>query len=150
MKAFLRHFMVHLVSTALCLIVLGVAFIFLRPQLGARASHRPAAAAESEHAIVELDEFIINLADTDRARYIKVSLALDVTDAKTADRIKKESLPRVRDAIIMTLAKQYFQVLSTNPGKQALKRQLVAAVNQTLPRGGGKVADILFMSLVMQ
>jgi len=151
MKAVFRHFAVHFVISALCLVVLGAAFIFLRPQLGARgpASKKPPA-VETEGAIVELDEFVVNLGDVDRARYAKVTLALEVTDDKTAEHIEKKILPRVRDAIIMTLSRQYFRPLSTGEGKQALKRQLVQAVNHVIPAAGGKVTDILFTSLVMQ
>jgi flagellar FliL protein len=151
MKGILKRFTIHFISTAVCLVVLGAAFLFLRPQLGAR--HQPASApapVESEHAAVELEEFTVNLADTDRARYIKVTLALEVLDEKVAAEIEKKQMPRVRDAIIMTLSRQYFTVLNTADGKEALKRQLAQAVNDALPAGAGKVADILFTSLVMQ
>jgi flagellar basal body-associated protein FliL len=150
MKGIFRHFAVHIVTSALCLVVLAAAFIFLRPQLGARTSAGKTPVAESERAIVELDEFVVNLADPDRAHYAKATLALEVSDAKTAEHIQKKALPRVRDAIIMTLCKQYFRTLNTSDGKLALKRQLADAVNQAIPQGGGKVTDVLFTSLVMQ
>ncbi len=149
-------------SAIISLIVLGAGFFFLRPHLGAR-SHATRAAqpapAETERATVELDEFTVNLADSDRARYIKTSIALEVMDDKVAEQIEKgKNLPRVRDAVIMTLSRQYFRTLSTNDGKLALKRQLVKAVNAAIPQGEappdpaerGKVTDILFTSLVMQ
>jgi flagellar FliL protein len=151
MKRIFKQFTVHFISTAVCLVVLGAAFLFLRPQLGAR--HKPAAPpppAEADYATMELEEFTVNLADTDRARYIKVKVALEVTDEKVAAEIEKKHLPRVRDAIIMTLSRQYFTVLTTADGKEALKRQLTKAVNEAIPAGSGKVVDILFTSLVMQ
>jgi len=151
MKGILKHFTVQLAATAVCLVVLGVGFFVLRPHLGARrASAQPPKAAETEHEVVELDEFVVNLADTDRSRYIKVTLALEVTDHKTAEHIQKKGLARVRDAIIMTLSKQYFRTVGTGEGKETLKRQLAQALNRDLPEDGGKVADILFTSLVMQ
>ena len=151
MKPIFKRFVVLAVTAAFCLVALGAAFIFLRPQLGARAhAQKKAPATESERVIVELDEFVVNLADIDRTRYAKVTLALEVTDAKTAEHVQQKILPRVRDAIIMTLSKQYFRSLSTGEGKVALKRQLVAAVNKVMPPGQGKATDILFTSLVMQ
>jgi len=151
MKGIVKHFAIYFITSAVCLALLGVGFLFVRPHLGARAAgHQKPAAAEVEHFMVELDEFTVNLADLDRARYAKVTLALEVTDKKTAEEIEKKILPRVRDAIIMTLSKQYFRTLSTNEGKQSLKRQLASAVNGVIPKGEGKAAAILFTSLVMQ
>ena len=151
MKGIFKHFTVHLISTAVCLVALGVGFLFLRPHLGARSHTRsPKPVAESDRSIVELDEFTVNLADSDRPRYIKVTVALEVADARTAQQIKDKLLPRVRDAIIMTLSRQYFAELSTVSGKAALKEQLTTAVNDAIPSSAGKVLDILFTSLVMQ
>jgi hypothetical protein len=51
MKRIFKQFTVHFISTAVCLVVLGAAFLFLRPQLGAR--HKPAAPpppAEADYA----------------------------------------------------------------------------------------------------
>jgi len=150
MKGIIKHFAVQFIASALGLLVLGGGYLFLRPHLGARGPAVKAAPPEVEHAMVELEEFVINLADTDRARYVKVTLALEVTDDKTAEHINKKMLPRVRDAIIMAMSKQCFRVINTAEGKVALKHELVAAINRALPKVGGKVTDILFTSLVMQ
>ena len=150
MKRIFHQFMVHFISTAVCLVVLGGAFLYMRPHLGARSKAKPAPAAETERATVELEEFTVNLADSDRPHYVKVTVALEVTDDKTAKEIEEKLLARARDAIIMALSRQYFADLNTAAGKQTLKRQLAAAVNEAMPPGTGKVTDILFTSLVMQ
>lgn len=103
----------------------------------------------------KLDEFLVNLADRDENRYLKVNLVLEVKGDPPAaaggeggagggstDEIK------ARDAVITVLTKKSYRDLVSEQGKASLKAELKAALNGTLENI--KVENIYFTSFAMQ
>jgi flagellar FliL protein len=129
--------------------------------------------AESKEPVMgpvyPVGEFIVNLSDPGR-RYLKTSVVLQMgvvgddkhasgkggsgdhgggADASAA--IKAEMAPYeplYKDAIITTLARQTVAAINAPGGRNTLKEELKAALNQRVP--GKTVMDVYFTDFVIQ
>ena len=95
----------------------------------------------------KLDTFIVNLADEDGSRYLKVDMTLALSNKEVEKEIDKK-LPMIRDAIITVISNKYYKDVATPAGKLALKREIMARINLLLTTG--KVVDIYFTDFVAQ
>jgi len=109
----------------------------------AQASH----AASKEKVTMALEPFLVNLADKENRRYLKLKVELEVDNEKTAKDLEK-SLPRIRDTLILLLSSKTYLDLSTLEGKQQLKQEIKKKVT-ALP-GGKHVSDVFFTEFVSQ
>ena len=111
---------------------------------------------KQEGVLLDLGDFVLNLADTAQRRYIKVAVALELS--KTKEEIEQEKnapqpkgghggeseapdsnaaiiaemdryKPVIRDSIISTLSNKTSDELSTSIGKEMAKDEIVEAVN---------------------
>jgi flagellar FliL protein len=96
---------------------------------------------------LDLQPFIVNLADPGGRRYLKVSLQLAFDDSSLADEIKRR-LAEFQDAIIVLLRSKRYQDISTSAGMIKLRNELIQAINKRLP--GPKVFTIHFTEFVVQ
>ena len=150
MRNFIRHFFIQFVSILVCLAIVGVALLVVRPRLGGHGREAEAAPVVKETPVtVELDEFTVNLADSDRGRYLKITLVLEVPDAGAGRKVE-EFKPQIQDAIISTLTGQYYHALQSPQGKAQLKAQLKEQTEKVLQGAGVSVRDVLFVQFVMQ
>ena len=94
-----------------------------------------------------LEPFLVNLADRESRRYLKLKVELEVDSEGTAKELEK-SLPRIRDALILLLSSKTYLDLSTYEGKQQLKQEIKKRVT-ALP-GGSKVSEVFFTEFVAQ
>ena len=97
--------------------------------------------------IVDLDPFIVNLADKDQRRYLKVKMALEVSDKKVEEEVKKR-MPEIRDIITLLLSSKTYADLSTIDGKLALKTAIVNRLNSIII--SGRVTNVFFTEFVVQ
>ena len=97
--------------------------------------------------MIDLDPFIINLADRDARRYLKVKMSLEVSDKKVEDEIKKR-MPEIRDIITLLLSSKTYADLSTIDGKLALKTEIVNRLNSVII--SGRVTNVFFTEFVIQ
>ncbi len=97
--------------------------------------------------MIDLDPFIINLADKDTRRYLKVKMSLEVSDKKVEDEIKKR-MPEIRDIITLLLSSKTYADLSTIDGKLALKTEIVNRLNSVII--SGRVTNVFFTEFVIQ
>ncbi len=95
----------------------------------------------------KLDTFIVNLADEDGSRYLKVDMTLALSNKEVEKEVEKK-LPVVRDAIITVISNKYYKDVASPAGKLALKREIMARINLLLTTG--KVVDIYFTDFVVQ
>ena len=108
----------------------------------------PAPAAGSQGTeIMKLEGFVVNLARSDRARYLKTTVQLEVSGKKTVTKAE-EMKPQMRDALIILLSNQSVKAISSQQGKYELKRQIVARLNNLLGRGA--VRNAYFTEFVVQ
>jgi flagellar FliL protein len=108
------------------------------------------AAAEAPAGMLVFEPFVVNLADKDAARYLKVSLRLVVSGIDDPAEVQEDAVRmlRLRSAILEYLSQQTADVLVTAEGKEALKKAVAERATPLL--GHGKVTDVLFSEFVVQ
>jgi flagellar FliL protein len=112
---------------------------------------------------VDLETFLVNLADEGADRYAKVSIKLAVHPAEVATKVKEDELARarLRDRILTVLAAKTYEELSTPLGKEGLRKELQVQLQPllaTVLEGGEKhegeepvsIEELLFGDFVVQ
>lgn len=128
--------------------------------LSKSGSHEPAAPEGAEHAaptkqpaIYEelTPAFVVNFTQNGRARYMQVSVALMTRDQAGLDALKVH-MPVLRNNLVMLFSSQDFATLITPVGKEMLRQQATASVQQLAEKETGKVTveQVLFTNLVLQ
>ncbi|WP_156680331.1 flagellar basal body-associated FliL family protein [Sphingomonas profundi] len=93
--------------------------------------------------------FTSNLTDTNGFAQIGLGVST-YYDQKVLDNLKDNEMP-VRSAILMTLADQQADTLSTPEGKKMLQKNLKLAINDVLKQktGFGGIDDVYFTSFII-
>jgi flagellar FliL protein len=94
-----------------------------------------------------LDTMIVNLADHGGKRYLRVTMALELSDVEAEATIESR-LPQIRDAILMILPAKNYDDISTTEGKIALRTEVMEKINGLMTKG--KVNNIYFTEFVVQ
>jgi flagellar FliL protein len=102
-----------------------------------------------EGATVNLEPFLVNLADKEASRYVKTSIRLLVPSKEAAETIAKGEtlMPRMRDTILTLLSTKTAEEMTSNEGKEKLKKEILEKVNEYLPEGA---EDVFFTDFVVQ
>lgn len=117
---------------------------------GAPAAEKAEPSKPAGDGIIAMDQFLVNLADKDASRFVRVKLSLVVESKKEGDELSKDEVAkaRLRSAILEALTLQTSDKLVTPEGKTELKKTITERANRAL--GGKKVLDVLFTDLVVQ
>lgn len=114
----------------------------------------PAATAQAEAnqgaqlgPLYSLDTFIVNLADVERSRYLRVTMDLELAQAMDTDKLN-ERLPQVRDRILMILPSKSFEEIASVDGKTALRDEIIEKLNSLFP--SAVISNIFFTEFVVQ
>lgn len=101
-------------------------------------------------ALVHLNNFIVNLADTDRNAYLKVGVDLGVTGPITNGKDGNQAVPKpeIRDTILAVLTTCHSADLLTPAGKKKLKQNLIRALDRRIPKLG--VRQVYFTDFLVQ
>ena len=94
--------------------------------------------------IVSLEPFVMNIAGSP-SRYVKISIALEVKDAKGEEHIKKVT-PAIRDAMLKVLGVKPPDAFTDVNGRDAIKKELYDGVDALFAKGDLKavyVTDII-------
>jgi flagellar FliL protein len=105
---------------------------------------------EEENAIgplYSLDTMIVNLSDHGGKRYLRVTMALELSEPDAVTTIESR-LPQVRDAILTILPTKTYDEISTTDGKIALRTQVMEKINSLITKG--RVENIYFTEFVVQ
>ncbi|MCS7214534.1 MAG: flagellar basal body-associated protein FliL [Thermodesulfovibrio sp.] len=94
-----------------------------------------------------LDPFVVNLMDQSGSKYLKVSVQIELANAKLMEHAKNKT-PQIRDAIITLLTNKTSEELITAEGKLLLKDEIKLRANQIL--GEGTVINVYITDFVMQ
>ena len=94
-----------------------------------------------------LDTMIVNLSDQGGKRYLRVTMALELSDPDAVATIESR-LPQVRDAILMILPTKTYDDVSTTDGKITLRSQVMEKINNLMTKG--RVNNIYFTEFVVQ
>jgi flagellar basal body-associated protein FliL len=90
--------------------------------------------AEALHT-VHLEGFTVNLADTEENHFLRITIDLGLGHVPKAAKEGESDIPtaRVRDAILTVLTAGKADALVTQAGKAQLKKDILAALQQTVP-----------------
>lgn len=129
----------------------GAAWFFMGGHEEAPSTHEKEAKADGAHEepgpIMELEPFLLNLADRDELRFLKVSikLELDRPEEKTDFQSK---VPAIRDALLVLLSSKESQILRTVNGKRRVREEIMARVNGVMSKG--KISNVYFTDFIIQ
>ena len=88
---------------------------------------------------------MVNLADPNARRYLKIVLDVEMTGNPE---LLEANMPKIRDALLMLLSSKTSQDLGTLEGKILLRKEIVDRLNQAI--GQAKVARVYFTDFVIQ
>jgi|UniRef100_A0A7C5EU66 flagellar FliL protein len=125
----------------------GLSYLFFSDDPGLPDAGQAASASATEKVILPLEPFLINLADRDARRYLKLKVELELAQEKSAKELEK-CLPPIRDALILLLSSKAYADISTPEGKGQLKTDILQRL-AAIP-GGRKVKAIYFTEFVAQ
>jgi flagellar FliL protein len=129
----------------------GAAWFFMGGKDEKPDIHEEHAKADGAHEepgpIMELEPFLLNLADRDELRFLKVSikLELDRPEEKTDFQNK---VPAIRDALLVLLSSKESQILRTVNGKRRIREEIMTRVNGVMSKG--KIANVFFTDFIIQ
>jgi flagellar FliL protein len=138
---------------------LGLAAVLLLPAatggawflFGHSTSSAPqkAKAGSEVRAVLHLDPFLVNLADPDGDRFLRVGIELGL-HRDLSDHAGQSALPiaRTRDTILMVLTTCNAGALLPPAGKVKLKEELTKALREHVPELG--VQEVYFTEFLVQ
>ena len=117
----------------------------------AEAAHASAAEApktlEVTGPVVALEPFVVNLDEPGTARYLKVTIQIELTNAEAEPAIEK-SKQLIRDTILSHLSGLHVKDTLGASAKDTLRTELQANVEKVV--GTGKVRRVFFQEFVVQ
>ncbi len=94
-----------------------------------------------------LNPFVVNLADSGGNRFLRMSVELELSEEPLRQEITTR-LPQVRNAMLMILPNKRFEDINSSDGKEALREEIITAVNDLLTKG--EVKNIYYTEFVIQ
>jgi flagellar FliL protein len=82
---------------------------------------------EGVKKIVEMPPFIVNLADADQARYLRMSVSLGIEGEAASEKPDTLFTTRIRNAMLAVLSEKKSEDILTSEGKAKLRKELLAA-----------------------
>ncbi len=146
--------LLFIIIGVLVLIIAGgsVAFVMMmnkktQPETEEQAKEEPQV-EKKEGVIYEFEEaLIVNLADTNAERFIKVQPVLEVDTDKAVESLNQKKA-QVMDILINIFSSKSLEDVTSLSGKDHLKQEIVDKVNKILPEG--KVLKVYFVEFVIQ
>jgi flagellar FliL protein len=97
--------------------------------------------------LFSLDTFIVNLADEERNRYLRITMDLELSAPADSEKLD-ERLPQIRDRILMILPSKRFDDIASVEGKTVLRDEIIGKLNSLFPRT--VITNIFFTEFVVQ
>ncbi|MGE0394805.1 MAG: flagellar basal body-associated protein FliL [Vicinamibacterales bacterium] len=107
--------------------------------------------ASEPQGVVALEPFVVNLADQDATRFLRLTLKLLIPEEHAVEVEENEvAKARVRSAVLEFLAEQTADALVTPDGKAALKKAIATRARKAMAIKGMHITDVLFSEFVVQ
>lgn len=106
-----------------------------------------AAKAPGPGVIFDVEPFIVNLADVQDVRYLKLTVKLELDSQGAADELTSR-IPQVRDTILVLLTSKDSASIRTTQGKFQLRDEITQRINSLLPKPS--VHTVYFTEFVVQ
>ncbi len=116
-----------------------------KPAKGSPAHKKPL--EEERGHIYAMDPFIVNLADADQNRYLKIRISLESKKPEPNEEFTKK-LPLIKDIILTILSQKRSEELFHSSGKEKLKAEMLRLVNPNLVEL--KIKTVYFTEFVIQ
>jgi flagellar FliL protein len=121
------------------------------PEAGGGEAHDAAAHGATVKGAVgpllPFEPFIANLADQGGSRYLKATFQLEFLGTTVPAGVDGR-LPQIRDLLLTLLTSKTFDEIRTPEGKQQLREEIIARVNQVLERDAVKA--VYFTEFIVQ
>ncbi|TAK89954.1 MAG: flagellar basal body protein FliL [Burkholderiaceae bacterium] len=101
---------------------------------------------------VPLDNFTVNLVDTQGSSYLQLGVILEMEDAHSGETVK-EYMPIIRSSILLLLSGKSKQELSSTEGKKQVAQEILNLTRSKLPEGHDNdkgVREVHFAVFVIQ
>ena len=129
----------------------GAAWFFMGGQKAEGEKHAKAdheeGPVDEPGPVMELEPFLLNLADRDELRFLKVSIKLEL-DRPEEKTDFPNKVPAIRDALLVLLSSKESQLLRTVNGKRRIREEIMTRVNGVMSKG--KVANVFFTDFIIQ
>jgi flagellar FliL protein len=141
-----------LLITAIVLFQIGISF-FIVTKVLFKGDKEGAVAEEVEDAnvefgpVFEVQDIVVNLADTQGMRFLKLSLTLETTSKDVVEELTTKK-PIFMDILISILSAKRLSDVDTREEKEALRFEIVDSCNAKLK--SGKVKYLYFTDFVIQ
>ncbi len=99
---------------------------------------------------LNLEPFLVNLADPQSVRFVKVTFQLGLTEEKEEFIKNPIAIAATRDAIITLLSSKTSDQILTVQGKENLRREVRDRVNGVVTGSKARVQDVYIVELVVQ
>ena len=97
--------------------------------------------------MLDLNTFIVNLADEGVQRFLKTSISVEMSAAEALEEATTR-MPQIKDYIVTLLPTKKSAELLSAEGKQVLRNQLTEGLNRFLTKG--KINALYFTDFVIQ
>ena len=146
-----------IIMIAAVLVLGGGGFGAWKAFSGKKADGKEAKEAEHKEVLppkyVNLDPpFVVNFEAEAAVRFLQVTIGIMTRDPET-EKLVKDNDPRVRNDMLMILSGQSYPSLSSNEGKEELRKKCLDAVRLIVKDMNGKpdkIEALYFTSFVMQ
>ena len=96
---------------------------------------------------ISMPQFTTNLADPLGQRFIRLTMEVEVADAKVGEELARQNA-RIRDSILMLLSSKTYADIATTESKLMLKSEITDRLNTIM--GPGKVYQVFITDMVIQ
>jgi flagellar protein FliL len=114
-----------------------------------KAKEGTAKAAKHEvKGVMELEPFLVNLADADEIRFLKATFQLGMMEEMKEESAKSPETAAMRDSIISLLSSKTAEQILTAQGKDKLREEIRSRINAISSEN--KVAEVYIVDFVVQ
>ncbi|MEI9475249.1 MAG: flagellar basal body-associated FliL family protein [Deltaproteobacteria bacterium] len=135
------------------LAVIGGIFLFAPGLISKEAAEKGQGQGTGESTrgvhghVYSMEPFLVNLADPDQGRYLKVKIDIESTEKKPNEEYQQR-LSQLRDSVLTVLSTKRYQDIFDSEGKKKLKEEIISKLNQLVSHF--KVKTIYFIEFVVQ
>ena len=132
--------------------VLLCAGLLTSPVVLAQDEDAGTSAANATQYIDLKPAFVTNYGGVGRLRYLKTEVSLRVGGGSKGPASIRHHMPRIRHTLVMLLSRQTEEDLSTMEGREMMRQNALAAVQEVILAEDGEqhVVDLLFKSFIVQ
>ena len=94
-----------------------------------------------------LDNFVVNVADTDNRRYLKVNVVLVYTEEEMEEELEKRTA-EMRNSIIDILRKKTMEDVQKENATETIRTEVAERVNSILPEG--EILEVYLTDFITQ